>query len=279
MRNAYVLLLTLALAMTACSDKKSASGGGDGGAGPAPAGTLPPPVGGGSPNPPVYTSGATADLTIDMSVYDEYTGRVANAPSNFKINVDLRKVGTVRVDSSGVVVGSGGTVTDVFGGSIKISYQELNSAGSAVYYQGVFQSGTTTNEAKYNRYVTHSSAQWFKAFFEDAMGGLVIVVDSIDEFGGWNGKVFFKNFECGRNAWEPPCNPTHPKRCWLTSAGPYQCAAFSTGGWSGSGEPRINMSSRQYPDGALYQHDGMTAEGYTLLGTFTGMDSNRALNN
>jgi hypothetical protein len=271
MKKTYILLIALVLMTVSCSEKKSGS---DGGApGPVPTGTTPPPPPTGSvPTAPTYTSGATADLSIDMSVYDDYTGRLPNSPSNFKINVDLRAAGTVRVNS-GMVVSSGGTLQNVYGGSIKISYQEKDSSGNPVYYQGTFQSGSSTNEARYNRFVTQGSGTWFKAMFEDIMGGLVLVVDSIDEFGRWNGKVYFKNFQCGRNAWDPPCNPERPRRCWLVSAGPYDCTAFKIGGTQHDPYDsnyiiwKVNMSSQEYP------------EGYTLLGTFSGMDSTKALNN
>lgn len=254
MKRTLILLMALMLSTVACSKKS----GHNVGPGPSPSGTPPPPGGGGTPIPPVYNTGATADMTIDMSVFDEYTGRMPNAPSNFKINVDLRDVDT--------------TSGEAYGGTVKISYQEIDSSGNPIYYQGTFVSGNTVSEARYNKYVNHQSGQHFKAFFEDLMGGIIIVADSIDEFGDWNGKVYFKNFQCGRGPYDPPCNWERPRRCWLVSMGPYDCADYKVGGtirdpfdndfiiWN------MNMSSRVYP-----------AE-YTRLGSFTGLDSDKALN-
>lgn len=254
--KAKVLVIIVAVLVSACSnDKKDLGGGGGGGGQPTPTTTLFPPPVGGTTVPPNYTTGATADLTItDMTVFEQYTGRISNSPSEFKINVDLRDVDT-------------STTNNVYGGTVRISYKELTSSGTYIYpIPGTFVSGTTPTEAKYNKYVTQGMATLFKAFFEDRAGGLILVVDSIDDLGLWNGKVFFKNFQCNRNPGDPECNPVKPKRCWFISIGPYDCAAFKTGSLNGDGSWQIRTEIRTYP------------EDYTLLGSFREMNSNRALN-
>ncbi len=260
MKNAYVLLLTLSLMTVACSEKKS--GGGDGGG--TPTAVVPPPVAGSVTPPAPFTSGATATLNINMSAYEAYTGRVANNPSDFKVNIDLHSVGT---PSAAWGAGTG----TAYAGTIKVTYQELSSSGQPLYYQGSFTSGSTLSEARYNQYT--NSGNYFKAMFEDSMGGVILVVDSVDEFDHWSGRVFFKNFQCGRTAWDPPCNSKPPRRCWLVSAGPYDCTAFKTGGTKKDPADNkyiiwnVNTSSRTYP------------EDYIELGTFGGVDSSKALNN
>ncbi len=252
MKRLYILLLAVVLSTAACSNDKKDLGGDNP---QSPAGVVPPPVppGGGTPVPPTYPTGGTADFTIvSNTVLQQYTGRVPNGPSNFKVNIDLHNYGS----------GS----TEAYGGSVKISYQEMNSSSQPIYYQGVFVSGDNATEAKYNKHVTHGLGTWFKGFFEDTMGGVVVVVDQVDDLGLWGGKVFFKNFACGRGPYDPPCNYEKPKRCWFISIGPYDCGAFKTGGLNSDGSWKINTSVRDYP------------EDYTMLGSFTGMDSTRALN-
>lgn len=258
-----VLVILIAVFVSACSsDKNDLGGNNPGNPQWTPTTTLfPNPGGGGTTTPPNYTTGATGDLVIpDLRIFEQYTGRIPNSPSEFKINIDLRDV-----DSS--------TATAAYGGTVRIYYKELTSSGSYIYpYPGTFVSGNTATEAMYNKFVTQGNATLFKAFFEDMAGGLIIVVDSIDDLGLWSGKVFFKNFQCNRNPGDPPCNPVKPKRCWFISIGPYDCAAFKTGrlitnsSSSLYGSWEINTSIRTYP------------EDYTLLGTFQDLDSEKALN-
>lgn len=256
MKRSLIALLALVLVTSACSsDKKDMSGGNPQN----PTGTFPPPPPpGGTPIEPTYNSGSTADLTIvSNAVLEQYTGRVPNNPSNFKINVDMTHVS--------------GTSPKQYGGSVKISYRETNSSGQYVYYQGHFISGGSTYDTRYNKHITSGSQNgWFKSFFEDLMGGLIIVVDQVnvidEDLTYWSGRVYFKNFQCGRNPWDPPCNWERPKRCWNISIGPYDCAAFKSGGLNGDGSWKINTAIRQYP------------EGYTLLGTFNNLEKNEALN-
>lgn len=251
-----LMVLALAFTLAACSNDKKDLGGGGGG--PTPTATTlfpPPPDGGGTTTPPVYSTGATANLTVpDLRILEEYTGRPMNSPSEFKINIDLRDV-----DPS--------TSSAAYGGTVRISYKELSSTGTAYYpTPGTFVSGNSASEARYNRFVTQGGATLFKAFFEDRAGAIVVVVDNIDDLGMWGGKVFFRNFYCPRGPNDPPCNPVKPKRCWFISLGPYDCAAFKTGSLNSDGSWQIRPEIRTYP------------EDYTLLGSFESMESRKALN-
>lgn len=257
MKTLRMVLIAMVLITVACDKKESREIGGPG-TSPTPVPAPPAPSGGTSPTPPVYTSGATADFNMDLSMYDEYTGRLPNSPSEFKINLDMRDYDT---SASG----------KAYGGTLKISYREIDSSGNPYYKTASFTAGGNYSEARYNKYVSQGGAQWFKAYFEDAMGALILVADNTDEFGRMNGKIFFKNHLCGRNVWDPPCNPDRPRRCWLVSEGPYDCASYKTGRRindpieSGYRIWEVIMNRTEYP------------EGYLLLGTFEGLDGNQAL--
>jgi hypothetical protein len=257
-----ILIILMAVLVAACSNDKKDLGGGNGGTPQwTPTTTLYPAPPSGTTTPPVYVSGASTSLTIpDMRVFEQYTGRIPNSPSEFKIHIDLRDV-----DPS--------VSRAVYGGTIHIGYKELTSSGSYIYpTPGTFVSGNTPTEAMYNKFVTQGGATLFKGFFEDVAGGLIIVADSIDDLGIWSGKVFFKNFQCNRGPYDPPCNPVKPKRCWFISIGPYDCASFKTGNLI------TNPSSTLYGSWEIKTDIRTYPEDYTLLGSFQNLDSQKALN-
>ncbi len=119
-------------------------------------------------------------------------------------------------------------------------------------------------EYAYNNWHTLSGKQVFIGYFSDNLGALLLVIDeasTIDQGDGGgielldtvSGKIYFKNFEIVLAPQSPEDVP-----CWFLSRGPYECNAK----WS---------------------WDSLTetvkvGNGYKLLGSFKGLDVNKAFN-
>ncbi len=193
--------------------------------------------------------GGQAPLTVtSLSTMSDYTGRPMNNPQDIKINLNLKKYG------------------NGFGGVVSIAYRENGQD-----FQGYFTSGTTAETNKYNVWFTKNGTTAYHGFFEDFMGGLIVVIDSVVDLGDGgttndlvSGSVWYKNFGL---TYAP--NPLYgylpefgrPKTyCWFISLGPYDCRAWK--------KDRVVETTRDInPD-----------NGYTKLGTFGGMSLGEAFN-
>lgn len=194
--------------------------------------------------------GGSAPLNVvSLSRMSEYTGRPMNNPQDLRINLNLTKHGN----------GYGGTVT--------VTYLENGHR-----YEGYFTSGTSADSNKYNVWFTKNGQKVYHGFFEDYMGGLVVVIDQVIDLGDGSGvddrvggSVWFKNFEL---TYAP--NPLYgylpgfgrPQTyCWFISLGPYDCRAWKT-------DRGVETTRAVHPD-----------SGYKKLGTFEGMSLREAFNN
>jgi len=167
----------------------------------------------------------------------DYAGHGFYNPANFKINVNLTPY------------------TDSYGGTVTISYND-----NGYTYQEQFTSGHSSDETKYNRFVTVGGTKVWHGFFEDYMGAIIIVIDKSVGLGDGDtsdvtasGSIWFKNF--GQTF-----APHPPTWCWFVSLGPYDCRAWPEG-------RGVNTSESIYPD-----------NGYQKLGTFTGLNLQSAFN-
>lgn len=222
--------------------------------------TVPPPPRGDNALNTAPTQGAigtfyflgkgVADLNADdKAVIEKYTGRLFNNISDPKININLNR-----------------TLSGNYGGTATIYYYEDSpTSDEKIFRGGTFYSGEQNSDVVYNNYVEHNGEDYFKAFFEDREGALIIVAHEIDDVGIWGGRVYFKNFKCGRKIWEPACNPHQPNRCWNIKIGPYECRDFLEDAFNPYSH--INTTIRKFPSR------------YTFIGTFEGIDPQSAFRN
>lgn len=188
--------------------------------------------------------GGSAELTITGSSLrerndrmSEYTGRPMNNPQNIRLNVNLVKTGSA------------------YGGVVTISYSD-----NGKQEQGYFTSGSSAKEVQYNIWQHKDGKYAYHGFFEDFLGGLIVVLDEWVDLGDGNGlenliggKVYFKNFGL-------TYAPHPPTRCWFVSLGPYDCRAWKT-------DRAVDTTRAIYPD-----------SGYVELGHFSGMNLSEAFN-
>ncbi len=251
-----LIILTFAITFGGCSRKGRLfppPPPGGGGQGP----VIPPPPRGGEQPPASGAIGqfhflgknSDALTTSDKAVIEKYTGRLFNKISDPRININLNR-----------------TTSGNYAGSVTIYYYEDSPTSDDKVYRGSkFSSGNLNSDVVYNNYIWHDRKPYFKAFFEDKEGALILVGHAIDDLGVWGGRIYFKNFKCGRNIWEPPCNFHKPNRCWNIQIGPYECRDFLTNALDTRSQ--INMNVQKFP------------RRYTFIGTFEGIDPGIAFKN
>jgi len=196
---------------------------------------------------PTNTGGSTVAFSIsNFNDFNSYVAtRPLNNPTDVKITVQLQNVGELR-----------------YGGKVAISYLDNN-----IRYQGWLESGLGQNstykinsrddgkyEAQFNYWFPHSGKTVYSGFFQDTIGAVVLVIDGTqnqgDGQGGGlvSGSLWYKNFA-------QVLAPQGPMRkCWFISLGPYDCRSGT-----------VISKTGLYP-----------SDGYKLLGTFSGLNMNRA---
>lgn len=217
-------------------------------------------------NTPTNTGGGTTSTTtsygstvafqpVSMQTMNEYVAtHPLNAPTNFKINLNLVQSGSGR-----------------YGGTVSIGYTD-----NGIQYNGEFKAGLGSNqsfkgmydngelEAKYNYWFKLDNKLVFTAFFEDQYGAVTITLvpqtttttggnDAEPNLSGpYKGYVYFKNFTTTFAQHSPY------RSCWFVYDGPYDCRSNV-----------IQTKCGLYP--------GAEA-GYKLLGTFNNININQAFN-
>lgn len=180
----------------------------------------------------------------DMNAYVAI--RPLNDPKNIRLTVDLTKDARLK-----------------YSGTIVISYTD-----NGQNYQGVFNVSPSKNmyhsslnhndyyENHYNYWWNDAGSLVFSGFFQDAYGGLVLVIDNVSTQGNndgvgatvLSGSIWYRNFTTGSH-------PTSPyRKCWFITTGPNDCRSSAV----------INKSSI-YP-----------ADRYRKLGTFSGLSKSKA---
>lgn len=214
------------------------------------------PTGGGGGSTPTFSGGSTSTFTpVSMAVMNEYVAtHPLNAPTNFKINVNLAQASAGR-----------------YGGTVTISYID-----NGIQYDGVFNAGMGANqsikglydngtlEANYNYWFKFEQQVIFTGYFQDQYGSITLsLIPENTSTGGGNdgepittttykGVIYFKNFT-NTFATQSPY-----RSCWFIYNGPYDC--------------RSNIISTKcgiYPG---------SEAGYKMLGTFTGLDIKKGFN-
>lgn len=247
------LILLLAVAGAGCTSSKTENSTGDSTVvTPVIPVTPTPPGGSGTDDPTILGYGTNSVQFVPVS-YVEMNNYVAthplNAPTNFKVTVDLTKDGS-----------------NLYSGQIHIMYDD-----NGYHYDGVFDSGNATNpELEYSPY--NGSAGWkehsynfwmngtvFTGYFQDAYGAIILVVDgtsttnSGDGQGGeamLSGSVWYRNFAQS----QAPQGPM--RKCWYITAGPYNCQSAIMASKS---------AANPYP-----------SDTYKKLGTFSGLSRSQA---
>lgn len=246
-RSLFILLTAIALLGSGCAKEKMKAASSDGGDDTPPVVEVPqdgtpytPPGSGPGQGPGQnWEYGATAALNIrSLSVMSDYTGRPMNNPQDIKLNVNLVKYGS-----------------NSYGGHVTITYTENGEE-----YEGYFTSGGSPKENKYNIWFTKDGKTAYHGFFEDFLGGLVLVIDDFTDLGDGGGpqskaggRVYFKNFDL-------TYAPHPPTRCWFVRRGPYDCRAWKDG-------KGVDSTRAINPD-----------NGYVLLGSFEDLDLETAFN-
>lgn len=204
------------------------------------------------PNSPNGSSGSTTSsspstganvvsfVPVSIAEFNSYVAmHPLNNPTDFKLTVDLQNAGNSR-----------------YAGSVKISYVD-----TGYQYEGRFESGSGTNqdlynlkdagllESEFNRWFIINNKYYFSAFFQDAYGAIVLVIDNYINQGDaqgngtMSGSVYYKNFAQSYATQSPY------RKCWYIYNGPYNCRASAV----------INKDT-PYP-----------GDGYRKLGTFSGL--------
>lgn len=251
------LILLLALAGAGCSSSKTDNGGDSSTDTTTPVVVDPtPPSGTGDSTDSSVTGYGTNSVQFIPVSYEEMNSYVAthplNAPSNFKVTVDLTAKGSSR-----------------YAGTVKLSYDD-----NGIHYVGVFDSGSNANpDLSYSPY-NGSDGWWeyafnywmsstiFSGYFQDAYGAIVLIVDGTtttnqgDGQGGeamLTGSVWYRNFAQS----QAPQGPS--RKCWFITTGPYNCQS--------------NIVNKKSATNYL------PTDTYRKLGTFTGLARSQAFHN
>lgn len=193
------------------------------------------------------TDAASATLTIaNFTDFNTYVAtRPLNNPTDVKILVQLQHVGNLR-----------------YGGKVAVSYLDNNTR-----YQGWLESGLGSNasydvgsrdngklEAEYNYWFNYQGKTVYNGFFQDSIGAVVLVIDGTQNQGDGQGGGLVSGSLWYRNYVQSLSPQSYLRKCWFIYLGPYDCRSGT-----------VIQKSSPYP-----------SDGYKLLGTFTGLDMNKA---
>ena len=218
----------------------------------APGATYTPPVttdpgAGGTTAAPVWPYSVSGDtvsfVPVSWQEMNSYVGlRPLNNPSNALININFKPVDGLNIHS----------------GTVRIGYTDTGK-----FYYGEFTAGAAKNqdcqncqnngdyESAYNYWTTVNGKRTFMAYVQDQYGSLIIVLEngvgSGDASGSaiLSGRVFYRNFA-------QSIYPQSPyRKCWYIYSGPYAC----------------------YSKVMAEKSSSTAIDGYTLLGSFSGVQS------
>lgn len=217
---------------------------------PTPTGTVPETPGNSDPitDPTqTYTSGATTKFTpVSTDVFNQWVAYHPVEPKDVLINVNLTKAAN----------------KSKYYGTVKIRY---TSGGTT--YQGTLKVDNTTYDNKdfymYNYWFNYQGKQVFSGFFDDTVGGIVLIINGSNDLGDGagatelSGEVWFKNYTASWAGYYEGSGWSVTMPCWFRSIGPYNCQASA-----------VMTKSSLYP-----------SNGYTKLGTFSNLNQAKAFAN
>lgn len=207
-----------------------------------------------TPTPPTQTcgtncngnySGSTVELRLDGGqtnsplLAEFFYNSNPNAPTNIRINIDIRRTRD----------------------SVIVSYFEAGKLVEAG--MGTQHPTSNVQNATYNQWYSQNGQIFWKGFFQDKYGAMVLVIDRALSQGDGQppsvvgGSIWFQNFD--RNF---PNNPEQGplSMCWQITLGPYDCRTFLVNNV-------VNMLSSLYPN-----NRGPNASmNYKKLGEFDGI--------
>jgi hypothetical protein len=207
---------------------------------------VPPADGTASTTWPYSVTGDTvAFVPVSWQEMNSYVGlRPLNNPSNAMINLKFNSINGLNIHS----------------GTVRIGYTDTNQ-----FYYGEFSAGSEKNqdcqncqnngdyESGYNYWTTINGKKTFMAYVQDQYGSLIVVLEDALGTGDGSGssvlsgRVFYRNFE-------QSIYPQSPyRKCWYIYSGPYACYSSVMGAKSSS----------------------TSIDGYTLLGSFSGVQSTK----
>jgi hypothetical protein len=195
-----------------------------------------------------YESGATVPFKIVSSaVFNKWVATHPVDPTDVYLNVNVQEVS----NHNGAHVGE-----------VKIHYRH----NSTTEYEATLTSHTETyNDADYfmyNKFATIDGKSVFTGFFDDKIGGIVLVIDKSNDQGDGGGasevggSIWFKNFQKSFASYDEGASWSIVLPCWFRTLGPYDCHSDTI----------INKSSTT------------PSNGYELLGTFNNMNRLKAFN-
>jgi hypothetical protein len=264
-----ILSASLLVALIGCTGGPRASVPAESAGGSPPVAAPPRGDDGSTSNPPVgdrynWTTGATVDIQVDsLEVLEAYMQRPVNLPVGAtvtaKLNVDLKDL-----DASS---GQG------FGGTIKVAFEESLASGGLKYNEQKFATGTSLPSLVYNKFVTVPGKNHFQSFAQDRFGGVILVVDQVDDLGLMSGQVYFRNFL-------PATIQQGPlEYCWMIKRGPYDCRDYLVNRDENGDSTNDEHKKVIDPNSSIYPNrfkDGNAF--YTKLGSFSLMNGQKALN-
>lgn len=244
------ILLALTIAFVGCGSSKGKLNSSSAPVGPAP--VVPDSgtdggAGGTSVSWPYAVSGETVSFVpVSWQEMNSYVGlRPLNNPSDAKINMQFKSVAGLNIHS----------------GTVRIGYTDTNQ-----FYYGEFAAGEAKNqdcknclnngdyESAYNYWTTINGKRTFMAYFQDQYGSIIVVLEDTLSTGDasgssiLSGRVFYRNFA-------QSIYPQSPyRKCWYIYSGPYAC----------------------YSSVMASKSSSTVIDGYTLLGSFSGVQSFKA---
>jgi hypothetical protein len=216
---------------------------------PYPTGTPPPTPGHTDPVDPATvwtTGGSAAFVPVNNEVFNKWVSGHPVEPKNVMINVKLTK-------ASG---------KSTYYGTVKIRYQSNGQT-----FEATLKADNTTYDNKdfymYNYWFNFSGKKVFSGFFDDTIGGIVLVVDQNVDLGDGGGsteiggEVWFRNYQASWAGYAEGGAWSVVLPCWFRTIGPYNC------------QSNIVMTKT-----SLYPTDT-----YQKLGDFTNMNKQKAFGN
>ena len=211
-------------------------------------------TGGTTGNP--YSAGSTVDLLGSVATLREFflpplrpyygPSMYPNNPINININIDM------SVTSDPVIIG----------------FDESGTGGGRERAFGTRHPDTNVTDAGFNGWYTINGQRYYKGFFQDRYGAILLIVNGASSTGvgdglpgSVTGEVWYQHFADGNPVQGPQ------KMCWRITAGNHDCRTFLSGS-------NINMGGSLFPD---FGNRGPNMPwGYTKLGTFRGLDRTKA---